>query len=38
VQGFLPHRSAELADLLVNLVAVTVGLVAVAVWRVRTDR
>lgn len=38
VQWFLPHRGAELEDLLVNLVAVAVGLVGVAVWRTATDR
>ncbi|GBD29473.1 hypothetical protein HRbin32_00563 [bacterium HR32] len=33
VQAFFPYRGAEVADLAVNLVAVVLGLVAVAVRR-----
>lgn len=38
VQGFLPYRGAELGDLAVNLVAVALGMVAVAVRRLAGTR
>ncbi|MER3457073.1 MAG: hypothetical protein C4303_08780 [candidate division GAL15 bacterium] len=38
VQRCLPYRAAQLEDLLVNLLAVVLGLVAVGVWQAGVGR